>query len=285
MFEYFVSTLLEKITQWDYFVNWKKVLSNVAPIEDELNLLNSLIGKQDIEKEAERLFSKYPSVVKALPSLLAVRDNSVKVLVDANNFVYQNFDFDKQSVSKEEAVTFVEFIKFSGISELIENKRIKNFVDYVIGVEVGLDSNGRKNRGGSLMEKIVETFVADACNKISASYIPQAKAKKILNDWGIKIQVDKSSRIIDFAVNKKGRLYFIETNFYGGGGSKLKATASEYTKMSSYYKSQGIEFIWITDGQGWHTTLNPLREYFDSSEYLLNLEMLKNGVLHKILNA
>ena len=115
--------------------------------------------------------------------------------------------------------------------------------------------------------------------------MPQATAKKILSEWGIKIDVDKSSRIIDFAINKNGKLYFIETNFYGGGGSKLKSTATEYIGMNAYWNKQGIEFIWITDGAGWNSTLRPLREYFDKADFLVNLEMLKNGCLDKIIRV
>ena len=169
------------------------------------------------------------------------------------------------------------------MGDLLTNKSIKNLVDYVTGVEVGLDSNGRKNRGGSLMESIVETFIADACKSSNSLYMAQATANKILSEWEITIEVDKSLRIIDFAINKNGKLYFVETNFYGGGGSKLKSTATEYTKMNSYWNKQKIEFIWITDGSGWHSTHRPLREYYNSADFLLNIDMLQKGYMKKII--
>lgn len=181
-YDYFSSTLKDKITQWDYFVNWKKVLSNISRIEHELNLLNSLIGKTDVDAEAKKLFKKYPSVIKAIPALLAVRDNSVKVLVDVNHFIYKNFDFSIIQPSNAEIAEFASFILNSGLGELFANKRIKNLVDYVLGVEVGLDSNGRKNRGGSLMESIVETFVARDCSQNNVLYMSQATANKIFSE-------------------------------------------------------------------------------------------------------
>lgn len=134
------------------------------------------------------------------------------------------------------------------------------------------------------MESLVEDFVAEACNEFNIGYMTQATASKIKKDWNIDVKVDKSSRIIDFAINKNGKLYFIECNFYGGGGSKLKSTATEYIEMNSFWKEQEIEFIWITDGAGWRSTLRPLREFFDRSDYLLNLDLLKKGVLKKILS-
>ena len=184
-YDYFSSTLKDKITQWDYFVNWKKVLSNISTIEHELNLLNSLIGKTDIDTEAKKLFQKYPSVIKAIPALLAVRDNSVKVLVDVNHFVYKKFDFSIIKPNDSEIEEFASFIQNSGLGKLITSKRIKNLVDYVIGVEVGLDSNGRKNRGGSLMESIVETFVARDCSQNNVLYMSQATANKIFSEWNV----------------------------------------------------------------------------------------------------
>lgn len=172
----------------------------------------------------------------------------------------------------------------SGIGEILKDKKIKNLVDYVTGVEVGLDSNARKNRVGTLMENLVEVFVADTCDKLNLPYLAQATADKIKTAWNIDITVDKSKRILDFAINNNGKLYFIECNFYGGGGSKLKSTATEYVEMNAYWNRQEITFIWVTDGAGWKSTLKPLREYFDKSDYLLNLTMLQNGILENIVN-
>ena len=283
LFEEITSSFKHKITQWDYFVNWKKVLQNIKPIEKELNLLNYLIGKQDLYNETVDLLLKYPETVKAIPLLLAIREKSLEVLIDTRKFIYRNFDFSKKNYNVDEIRTFADFILKSGLGELMQDKKIKNLVDYATGVEVGLDSNGRKNRGGTLMESIVEEFVSDASSYLNIEYMPQATAIKIKKEWNIDVKVDKSSRIIDFAINKSGKLYFIECNFYGGGGSKLKSTATEYIRMNEYWNKQGIEFIWITDGAGWKSTLKPLREYYDKADYLLNLEMLRKGILKKIL--
>ena len=228
LFEEIVFSFKSKITQWNYFVNWQKVLQNIEPIEKELNLLNYLIGKKDLHKETVDLLVKYPEVIKAIPLLLAIRENSVEVLIDTRNFIYREFNFTKKEYKKEEIVNFADFILKSGLGDLLKDKKIKNLVDYATGVEVGLDSNGRKNRGGTLMESIVEEFIRDTTTELNIEYIPQATTKKIKDKWNIDVKVDKSSRIIDFAINKNGKLYFIEVNFYGGGGSKLKSTATEY---------------------------------------------------------
>jgi len=272
-----------KITRWDYFVNWAKVFGNIEPIEKELNLLNYLIGKEDIETEAYQLIKQYPQVVKAFPTLIAVREKSVDILTDTKNFIYKKYSFTKEKLTDVECKELAYFLVNSGIGEILKDKKVKNLVDYATGVEVGLDSNGRKNRGGTLMESLVEEFVADTCQNLGFKYMRQANAKKIKAEWNIDVVVDKSSRNLDFAINNKGKLFFIECNFYGGGGSKLKSTATEYIEMNRYWNKQGIEFIWITDGAGWKSTLKPLREYFDKADYLLNLEMLKENILQTIL--
>jgi type II restriction enzyme len=274
-----------KITNWSYFVDWQKVLRNIKPIEKELNLLNFLVGKDNIQEETFKLIKEYPQVIKAFPTLIAIRDKSIDILIESKNFIYRKFSFNKKELSDEECNELVDFVIKSGIGEILKDKEIKNLVDYAIGVEVGLDSNGRKNRGGTLMETLVEDFVAETCNELNLGYMAQATSNKIKRDWDIEIQSDKSNRIIDFAINKNGQLYFIECNFYGGGGSKLKSTATEYIGMNKFWTDQGIEFIWVTDGAGWKSTLKPLREFFDKTNYLLNLEMLKEKALTRILNG
>ncbi len=283
LFDKITQSFKEKITKWDYFVNWTKVFSNIEPIEKELNLLNFLIGKEDIEIEAYKLIKQYPQVIKAFPTLIAVREKSIDILTDTKNFIYKKYSFAKGKLSDEEYKELAHFVIKSGIGEILKDKKVKNLVDYATGVEVGLDSNGRKNRGGTLMEALVEEFVSDTCHNLGIQYMPQATAKKIKEQWNLDVVVDKSSRQLDFAINSKGKLFFIECNFYGGGGSKLKSTATEYIEMNRYWNKQGIEFIWITDGAGWKSTLKPLREYFDKADYLLNLEILKDGVLKTIL--
>ncbi len=283
LFDKIKHSFKEKITKWDYFVNWPKVFSNIKPIEKELNLLNFLIGKEDIQKEAFDLIKQYPEVVKAFPTLIAVREKSVDILTDSKKFLYVNYSFTRKKLTDEECEELAYFVVNSGIGEILKDKKVKNLVDYATGVEVGLDSNGRKNRGGTLMETLVEEFVADSCQNLGLQYLAQATSKKIKLHWGLDVIVDKSSRQLDFAINKNGKLFFIECNFYGGGGSKLKSTATEYIEMNRYWNKQGIEFIWITDGAGWKSTLKPLREYFDKADYLLNLEMLKDDTLTEIL--
>jgi type II restriction enzyme len=282
LFKTIVASFKDKITQWDYFVNWKKVMLNIQPIEVELNILNSLIGKDDIQAETYSLIKQYPQIIKAIPILLAIRENSVNVLIDTKQFIYQHYNFSKKQLIDEDYISLAEFVVNSGIGVILKEQKIKNLVDYATGVEVGLDSNGRKNRGGDLMERIVEDYVLEMCNKLKIPYLRQANASKIKAEWGVEVLVDKSSRIIDFAINKNGKLYFIECNFYGGGGSKLKSTATEYIELNKYWNEQGIVFIWVTDGAGWLSTLRPLREYFDKADYLLNLELLNNGAFSKI---
>lgn len=284
LFERITSSFKEKITQYDYFVNWDKVITCVELFEKELNILNYLVGKQNFELEANNLLREYPGAIKAIPTLLAVREGYVDILIDTKKFEYKSIDFFQQEYTKKEISEVVELMVKTGLGRLISGKQIKNLVDYATGVEVGLDSNGRKNRGGSLMESLVEEFVSETCQNLGIPYLSQATSKKIKEKWNIDVLVDKSSRQLDFVINNDGKLFFIECNFYGGGGSKLKSTATEYIEMNRYWNKQGIEFIWITDGAGWKSTLKPLREYFDKADYLLNLDMLKNSVLIKILD-
>jgi type II restriction enzyme len=174
-------------------------------------------------------------------------------------------------------------MKSSGLFKLFNNKTIKSIPDYVIGIETGLDSNGRKNRSGSSMESIVNFYVENQCINKSWEWLEQATQKKIYEKWGKKITVEKSDRQIDFAILANNKLFLIETNFYGGSGSKLKSTAGEYKSDFKRWKADGHDFIWITDGEGWKSTHKPLRETFDETDVILNLDMLEKGLLVDII--
>jgi len=277
-FENLRDTFKSSIKTWDYFVNWKKVFDNSSELEISLNKLNYLLGKKDFDSEFKKLYQDSPEIVKALPVLLAVREKNLEVY-DKEKKTSKFFNFTKQDTNS--ISDYLDFIKSSGLIKLFKEDGIKNLVDYTLGVEVGLDSNGRKNRGGQLMEEIVGEFVEGFCKENKFEYLEQANAKKIKTKWGYEIKVDKSSRSFDFAVynpkNKKIKLF--ETNFYNGGGSKLKAVCGEFRSLFNELKKQNIDFIWVTDGLGWYTTLRPLEETFNHNDYVFNLSMLENNIL------
>jgi len=196
--------------------------------------------------------------------------------------VYKDYDFTKEKLSDEDIAKYLIFVKETGLKDLIINKKIKNLVDYMIGVEAGLDSNGRKNRGGHAMEDIVEAFIVDLCNKKKFRYLKEANSEKIKQEFGYDVPVDKSSRRYDFVIDNGKELFIFETNFYGGGGSKLKSTAGEYRNLFDVLDGK-YKFIWITDGLGWKKTTKPLRETFNHNDYLFSLTMLEKGILEMLM--
>ena len=280
-FNNLITTFKSSIKTWDYFVNWKKVFANSSELEITLNKLNYLLGKENLKDEFKKLYSSNPDIIKALPVLLAVRENKLEVF----DKVTKNSEFFDFSGTEKDSEKYYEFLEKSGLARLFQKDGIKNLVDYVMGVEVGLDSNGRKNRGGSLMEEIVESFISELCNKNGFEYLSQARATTIKSKWGVDVKVDKSERSFDFAVfnpkNKKVKLF--EVNFYNGGGSKLKAVCGEFKSLHTELKEQNIDFIWITDGLGWFTTKRPLEETYNHNEYVFNLNMLEAGILDKLV--
>lgn len=280
-----MESLQPVITDWDYYVNWEKVLKNHKKIEVALNTLNVLIGADNIEAEAERLFLEHPFVIEALPILLAVREKEVKICTSRKTLDVKTILFDKNALNPENIDSYIRFLNKSGLTHLFANKKIKSIPDYVMGVEVGLDTNGRKNRGGKAMEDLVKSFLDSKKESLDFEYIEQATQKKIKDEWDINIPMDKSNRKIDFAIFKNKQLYLIEVNFYNKEGSKLKSTATEYTEMSQRFsKHNDVNYIWITDGRGWEKTQNPLQEFFEENKNLMNLKMLMNGGLENLLS-
>lgn len=279
-FNHLVTTFKSSIKTWDYFVNWNKVFANSTELEIALNKLNYLLGKDNLRGEFNKLYQSNPDIIKALPVLLAVREKKIEIF-DKVTKDSEFFDF---TVADKNADEYFEFLDKSGLARLFQSDGIKNLVDYVVGVEVGLDSNGRKNRGGSLMEEIIGIFLTEFCKKNDFEYLAQARPSTIRAKWDFDVRVDKSERSFDFAIYnpRTNKLKLFEANFYNGGGSKLKAVCGEFKGLYDELKAQDIDFVWVTDGLGWHTTKRPLEETYNHNQYVFNLNILEAGALNEL---
>lgn len=283
---YFLATLSITNRTPDYYVNWEKVTRETRRYELELNTLNYLIGKDNIYSETLELFKKQPGLIRAIPSLIASRDKVLDVLSMDKEYNMDFYKLDFKNIDVNNIETYVDFTEESGLLSFIKNEANRSLVDYVYGVEAGLDSNARKNRSGSAMEEILNRKIVKVSKRCEIEYESQATAEFIKTNWGMEIQVDKTARRFDEAVydKKKNSLWLIEANYYGGGGSKLKATAGEFIKLNSLISEpeKNINFVWVTDGQGWNTAKAPLLEAFGYIPYVFNLKMLKDGFLEEL---
>lgn len=287
VFDYLMNNLVEFITYWDYFVSWPKAQNSLKKWEVGLNTLNYLVGKADPAAELRFLLTEQPNLVALIPVLVASsRYKKFTVLTDHQNFTYENFSFLPQNnLTAAEVDKVCRFAKETGLLEMFGNGSIKSVPDYVFGVEVGLGSNGRKNRSGTRMQEIVRGLLTAICAINKFDLLEQVKPKQIKTQWGFDLKIKKANKIFDFAIKANDKLYLIETNYYGGGGSKLKATAGEYTQLYDNLKEQSHNFIWITDGIGWKSARNPLEDAFFHIDHVLNLKMVTAGLLQAILTG
>jgi len=272
-FNNWLSSMRASINNFDYYVDFKKVYENTESIKIELNIMNSLIGSKNIEADFRALLEKYPEILKCIPTLLAVRQSEIYVQ-DENEAVLYNFS--KMSCTIEQ---YIIFMKKTGLLDLIANHLVNNLVDYVIGVETGLDSNGRKNRGGHQMEDLVEGFI----KKTGVEYYKEMYLTEIEQRWGINLSAisaeGTSTKRWDFVVKTDSVIYVIETNFYSGGGSKLNETARSYKMIAEESRNvSGVEFVWITDGGGWKSARRNLEETFNTMQHLYNIAEMEAGI-------
>ena len=282
-FKEWLSQFRVSISNYAYYVDFAKVYNNVDNAKVELNILNSLVGSKNIRQDFLALVGKYPETIKCIPILLAVRGQEIRVN-DENkdlNFVFTK-DLDVNCLS--------EFMEKSGLFELISNRIINNLADYVLGVEVGLDSNGRKNRGGHLMEDVVENHLINAGFKRDENYFKEMYLQDIEKRWNVDLSAlsnnGKAKKRFDFVVKTNNCIYAMETNFYGGfgGGSKLNETARSYKMLAQEAQDiQNFKFVWITDGTSWRSARNNLEETFDIMDNMYNLKELEEGVFKQIL--
>ena len=280
-FTIWLSGFRNSIADYGYYIDFEKVHRNVDGIKVELNILNSLIGSANIEHEFEALLSKYPEILKCIPLLLAVRANEIYAIDGDGAFTY---DFKKQTLSVEQ---YKLFMRKTGLFDLISKHIVNNLVDYATGVETGLDSNGRKNRGGHLMENLVESFIQRAGFVRDESYFKEMYIYQIIDRWGIDLSAisnqGQMEKRFDFVVKTDSMIYGIETNFYGSGGSKLNETARSYKTLALETDTiDGFTFVWFTDGKGWTSARNNLKETFDVMEHIYNIKDLENGIIGEV---
>lgn len=271
----------DSIATWKYYTDFEKVYQNVEGIKDELNILNGLIGKKEIENEFRRIVKKYPEVFNVIPILIAKRESEIKITDSKQNYV---FNFKKPNYSLDE---YVKFMKNTGLFDLLQNHVIHSLVDYVMGVEVGMDTNGRKNRTGDAMEDLVDGYIKNAGFKEGDTYFKQFAASEVTQKWGLDLSEisnkGKSEKIFDFVVKTHNMVYGIETNFYGSGGSKLNETARSYKTIALESKNiQGFTFVWFTDGKGWTSARNNLEETFDVMQHIYNIKDLEDGIISEV---
>lgn len=281
-FDEWLAGFRETIADYKYYVDFGKVYNNVESIRIELNILNSLIGIKDIETEFERIVTKYPEVLKCIPILLAKRESEIKAMDVDGEFCY---NFKKLSYPLEQ---YKVFMRKTGLFDLMENHIIHNLIDYVTGVETGLDSNGRKNRGGHLMEGLVENYLVKAGLVKGETYFKEMYIHEIEDKWNVDLSSisnnGQAEKRFDFVVKGADKIYGIETNFYSSQGSKLNETARSYKTITLETKDLPyFEFVWFTDGKGWNTAKRNLKETFDVLENLYNIKDLESGVVERVL--
>lgn len=261
-FNIFLSQLSETNTTLDYFTDFKKIKSNVNKITIKLNQLNYLIGKEDIKAAVSELYEENPKVFEVLDILIAIRKNkNAKTFNNKGEIVILDYYFKSPE-------SICEYIEETGLAEIFRNKDVKNLVDYVFGIEVGLDTNARKNRGGKNMSNAVSLFFDQAKvfykKEVSNTVFPEI------------LSLGADVKRFDFVIKTKKKIYLIETSFYNSGGSKLNETARSYSDVApKINKYENYEFVWITDGQGWLLAKNKLEEAYNIIPSMYNLTTLE----------
>lgn len=263
-FDEFINTLSDTNIALDSITDFQKVIKNVSKLELKLNQLNYLIGKKNLKEAIKEIFEENPKSFEILNILVAIRNSNIKV-IDKNGKINKLSDYFQ---SPEQ---IYEYIKETGLEEIFKNKNIKNLVDYVFGIEVGLDSNSRKNRYGKIMSKMVENLLIQ--NKIKyKKEVPSNSLKEIKN-------LGRDIKKFDFLIKTNKKTYLIEINFYNVGGSKLNEITRSYIEISRKLKSyKNYEFVWITDGKGWLRAKNKIQEAFEYIEKIYNLNTLSKFI-------
>lgn len=283
VFNIWLETFRSSINEYGYYTDFELVFEKAKEFKVEINILNSLVGSNNIENEFKELIKKYPECINAIPILLAVRNNELYCQDENGGKVYEFKITEDKTINDNLINDYIYFMNKTGLFDLLEKHIISNLFDYVTGVEVGLDSNGRKHRGGVQMEKLVESYI----KRTGAEYYKEMYLNDIEDRWDIDLSSisaeGTTTKRWDFVVKTDDKVYLIETNFYTGGGSKLNETARSYKMITEEAKDiDEVEFVWITDGAGWQKHKRNLEETFNVLENLYNIKDMEDNKLEEL---
>lgn len=265
-FYLFMSQLKETNATLDFYCDFPKIAKNVADVEISLNTLNYLIGKEDLRAAVEALWDRDSRVFDVMDILIATRKKDGKKFIDDDGSMYTI----RSLFNSVDGV--MKFLVGTGLDKVFKKKEVKDLVDYVFGVETGLDTNARKNRSGEITEKLVGRILTNA----GVKYREQVSSKEFPS---IAQVLGADQKVFDFVIETPKKTYLIEVNFYSGGGSKLNETARSYTDVAPKVNSvDGFEFVWITDGIGWHSASNKLEEAYAAIPSVYNLTTINEFV-------
>ena len=265
-FDLFMSQLKETNQTLDFFCDFGKIEANIEEIKLSLCMLNSLIGSTDLRKSVEAIWKRDKTAFNVMEILIAVRSKDKKKALDPRGCYVTLNSF----LSNIDGI--IDFLNQTGLAEVLCKRKIKDLVDYVFGIETGLDSNARKNRSG----KIMEATIANIFKIHGVTYRQEIYSNK-RHDITKALGTDKKR--FDFVIETQQKTYLIEVNFYSDGGSKLNEVARSYSEIAPKINAiSGFEFVWITDGIGWKSARNKLQEAYGIIPSIYNLTNISDFI-------
>ena len=265
-FTLFMAQLQATNQTLDFFCDFTKINQNVENIKLSLCMLNSLIGTTDLRRSVETIWQRDPSAFSVMDILIAVRSEGRKKVLNAQG---QTIVLNKLFTSVDGVI---EYLEDTGLADLFRQQKIQNLVDYVFGIETGLDSNARKNRSGHIMEH----QVAEILNRNGIPFRQEVYS----TEWPeLQQALGEDEKRFDFVIASPTKTYLVEVNFYSGGGSKLNEVARSYSDIAPKVNAvPGFEFVWITDGIGWHSAKNKLQEAYTIIPSIYNLTSIQEFI-------
>ena len=269
---YFLNTLLPTNRRWNFYVDWTKVANFVEHYKIEIGILGAILKSND--REIAATIKKYPEIVRIFPRLIAVRDNQLSILEDPNKHIYLDYDFTKLPKTSGEIKKYVIFWKKSGLADAL--REIKNLHDYYFGLEVGSDTNARKNRGGTEWEDLIEPLIKSVAKNNGYKVEVRKKFENVMQNLGYVVPKELE-RNIDFLVYKGNKFVDIEANYFSGSGTKLEVPGAYVNR--NFNQKFSLSFILFTDGLGWTTAKPRIQEFFEKFPCVVNYQMARNGIL------
>lgn len=261
-FNNFLDTFIDTNIKLDDFVDWEKVNSKIKSYRQDLSIFNFLQSENEeiLKEKINKYWFQNLSSFQKFYILLAGRESNAFLQNKESRF-FKDLIFRNPN-------EVIEFLKESNLIRLFIGKNKIDFTNYLLGIEVGLDSNARKNRFGTIMENNIAQILKE--NNI-----------EFVQNYSVDFVKDRkgNKKIFDFKFSKNNKDYYLECNFFNSSGSKINEVTKSYRSINEIFKKEkDINFIWVTDGAGWKKTKSSLKTAFFDIENLFSIKLFKEWI-------
>lgn len=281
--EEFQDTIIPSAIPSSEFIDWDDIEKQIENYEEQIEAIAELEGVSEaafVEGLTEALMEADDTRkwIDFYFEILGERGNKYTALEGLWKF----YDIQRaiDGGDRDSARDLAEELQKIGLQYVVDHSA--DIRDHYRGMLVGMETHSRKNRQGSCFENIAQERIEEIVDQLQQEGYDAHVEAEYTTEYNDESGQKKT---VDFGIFEDGELRVVfEANCYKGGGSKPSEIRRSYNHVASRMRNDGVEFVWITDGQGWGKSLtNVLRESYNDITDVYNLHQVEEYLVEDVL--